>query len=378
MSIYLDYAATTPIDPAIQKAIAPFLHTEFGNPSAPYHQGRVARAAVEESRVRVAAALGCSSHNILFMGSGTESTNTAIFGVAAANPARRHIITQATEHKAVLEPIRALEKRGWKVTILPVDSHGLVRPSDLTAALTDDTLLVSIMYANNEIGTVQPIAELARIAHAHGALFHTDACQAGNVLSLAVDSLGVDLLTLNGGKIYAPKGGAVLYVGDRVSLAPLIYGGGQERGLRAGTENVPAIVGLGFAVKMAQEQYLAEATRLAQLRQQLIAGITKDIPDFIINGSTNAVLPSTLSVSFKDVDAEKLVSLLDDDGIAVGMGSACDATSVEPSHVLQAIKRDPTYLRGTIRITMGRFTTSAEIEKLLSTLPPLVRRLRQP
>ena len=377
MSIYLDYAATTPIDPAIQKAIAPFLHTEFGNPSAPYHQGRVARAAVEESRVRVAAALGCSSHNILFMGSGTESTNTAIFGVATANPARRHIITQATEHKAVLEPIRALEKRGWKVTILPVDAHGLVQPNDLAAALTDDTLLVSIMYANNEIGTVQLIAELARIAHARGALFHTDACQAGNVLSLAIDSLGVDLLTLNGGKLYAPKGGAILYVGDRVALAPLIYGGGQERGLRAGTENVPAIVGLGFAVKMAQSLWQAESERLAQLRATLVAGLAAVGGDFLINGHPDMVLPSTVSVSFKDVDAEKLVSLLDDDGIAVGMGSACDAPSVEPSHVLQALHRDPAYLRGTIRITMGRFTTPDEITKLLSILPTVVRRLRQ-
>lgn len=373
--IYLDHAATTPLDPGVYRVMQPYLRKEFGNPSALYTLGRVARGAIEEARVRTAAILECSSHEILFMSGGTESCNAAIFGVTAAQPTKKHIITQATEHKAVLEPIRALERRGYRVTVLPVDPNGVVDPRAVEAAIGNDTALVSIMYVNNEIGSINDIAAIAKICRRKKVPLHSDACQAGNLLPLQVTALGIDLLTINGSKIYGPKGSAILYLRDGTPFVPLLYGGGQERGLRSGTENVAAIVGFSHALVQAQDHRRAEVQHLKHCKKALVGALAQ-IPAQRINGSLESTLASTLSVSFKGVDAEKLVALLDDEGVVVGMGSACDAASLSASHVLVAVQVPEDERGGTIRFSMGRDTTLKAIARVGALLPRLIQRLR--
>lgn len=374
--IYLDHAATTPVDPAVAQVMQPYLDAVFGNPSAVYRDGQAARAGVEEARRQVAALLKAEPASIFFTSGGSESDNWAIKGTAFALRARgRHLITTAIEHPAVLGTCAFLERCGFEITYLPVDSVGLVDPKALKAAIQDDTILVSVMAANNEIGTVEPIAELAAVAHAAGVRFHTDAVQACGNVSLDVEALDVDLLSLSGHKFYGPKGVGALYVRPGCRLEPLIHGGEQERGHRAGTENTPAIVGLGAAAKLAAADQAADAKREAALRDALIAGLTA-IPGVRLTGHPERRLPGNASFCFDDLRSEALLTALDLAEIEASGGSACTAGSLSPSHVLTAIGVPENRARNALRLTIGRGTTAKQIEQTVAAIRRIVERLR--
>jgi len=376
--IYCDHNATTPLHPEVWTAMRPFLLESFGNPSSLHTEGQQAREAVEEARAHVAQLLGAAPEEIVFTSGGTEADNLAILGAAFARRERgRHIITSGIEHPAVLGSCRFLEEDGFRITRLPVSPAGVFAPDDLARALTDDTILVTLMHANNEIGTIQPIRECAALARSRGVLVHTDAVQSVGKVPTSVDALGVDLLSLSGHKLYGPKGIGALYVRRGVTLASIVTGGPQEEGLRGGTEHVAAIVGLGLAAQFAGRDMPAEMPRVAALRDHLERGVLTAIPDVWANGAEAPRLPTTANLSFQGVDGQSLVVALDLKGVATSTGSACSSGSLEPSHVLIAMGMPAERLRGAVRFSLGRGNTREEVEKLIHILPPIVARLRQ-
>ena len=377
MRIYLDHNATTPVDPRVADAMNDAVRGCFGNASSVHAFGQAAKAALDDARSAVAELLGARPNDVIFTGSGTEADNIAIRGVAeAALPGgRRHLIASAIEHEAVLNTLKALSRHGWTSTLLPVGSGGGVEPADLEAVITDETALVSIMHANNEIGTLQPVARLAEIAHRHGALFHTDAVQTAGKLSLDVTALGADLLSISAHKFNGPKGVGALWVRRGMRLVAPTTGGRQERNRRAGTENVPAIVGLGVAAGLAGGKLAAEAVRLGDLRDRLEAGLIDNVADSTVNGSGERV-PNTTNLSFHGVEAEALLIALDLEGIAVSTGSACSSGTLEPSHVLRAMGLTPRRAQSSIRFSLGLGNTDADVDRVVDVVPRLVGRLR--
>ncbi len=380
--IYFDNSATTQLDPRVCTAMLPFLGENFGNPSSLHAAGREARVAIERARQQTAELFGAQSEEIIFTGSGTESNNLAILGVmeALAEPPGGHVITSAIEHPSVSEPCRQLERRGLDVTYLEPDGDGLIHPESLGRALRPTTRLVSIMAANNVVGTVQPIKELAHISHQAGAIFHTDAVQAAGKVPLNVNTAPIDLLSLSAHKIHGPKGVGALYVRRGVRSNPLIHGGGQERGLRSATENVAGIVGLGCAAEIAQTEMAAEASRLVQLRDRLIDQVTENSANAYLIGHRYRRLPGhvCLGLAGQEGEAIKLVLAFDEVGIAVSSGSACGAHHAgEPSYVLRAMGFDLFRARGSLRISLGRFNTEAEVDRFLEVFPSVTASLRQ-
>ena len=374
---YLDHNATTPVAAEVADAMHEAVRGCFGNASSIHAFGQAAKAALDDARSAVAALLGARPNDVIFTGSGTEADNLAVRGVAEASTAagRRHLIASAIEHEAVLNTLKALSKRGWTSTLLPVGAAGVVEPAALEAALTDDTALVSVMHANNEIGTLQPIAELAGIAHRRGAVFHTDAVQTAGKLPLDVGALGVDLLSISAHKFNGPKGVGALWIRRGMRLVAPTTGGRQERNRRAGTENVPAIVGLGVAARLAAAKLSREAARLRTLRDRLESSLLDRVPDTAVNGGGERV-PNTTNISFHGVEAEALLIALDLEGIAVSTGSACSSGTLEPSHVLRAMGLTPRRAQSSIRFSLGLGNTDDEIDRLVGVLPPLVARLR--
>jgi cysteine desulfurase len=378
MRIYLDHNATTPLDPAVADRMAGALRDVWGNASSVHHFGQQAKAALDEARASVASLLSADASEIVFTAGGTEANNIAIRGAAEALEAsgRKHLITCGIEHEAVLNTMKAMARRGWRVTTLAVDTSGIVAADRLREAITADTALVSVMHANNEIGTVQPIAELAAIAHEHGALFHTDAVQSAGKLAIDVRALGVDMLSIAAHKFYGPKGAGALWVKRGVRLLPVITGGRQERNRRAGTENVPALVGLGVAAEVARRKLDIERPRLAALRDRLEAGILSAIGGTDRNGAAAPRVPNTTNISVDRVEAESLLIGLDLAGIAVSSGSACSSGTLEPSHVLKAMGYPHARTLGSIRFSLGTSTTDEHVDRVLAALPPIVEKLR--
>ena len=375
--IYLDYASTTPVHPHVRQAMDPYLHQEFGNPSSLSPPGRRAAAAVADARTRVALVLGCHDDEVVFTSGGSESNNLALKGVALARRGRRHVVTTAIEHSAVLGAACDLREHfDVDVTRVPVGEDGIVNPMDVAAAIRPDTVLVSVMLANNEIGTVQSVAEIARVARERGVLMHTDAIQAAGLLDLRVDALGVDLLSLSAHKFYAPKGVGVLYVRRGTPLVPLIHGGDQEGHRRGGTENVAGIVACGVALEMVEQHRPATSARLTALRDRLIDGIQATVPGALLNGDRWRRLPGNASFCFRDVHGETVLLELEREDVYASSGSACHAGSQDPSHVLLAIGRSPEIAHTALRLTLGAPTTEADIERVLELLPRVVDRLR--
>lgn len=375
--IYLDYAATTPTDPRVVKAMLPYFTKSFGNPSSIHSFGQEGKRAVEEARDKVANLIGAKSEEIVFTSGGTEADNFVMKGVAFANEKKgNHIITTAIEHHAVIETCKFLEKRGFKVTYLPVDKYGLVSPEDVKEAITDKTILISVMHANNEIGTIEPITEIGKIAQEREIYFHTDAVQTTGHLPIDVDELNVDLLSMSSHKLYGPKGVGALYVRKGTRIISFMHGGEQERRRRASTENVPGIVGFGKAVEIAKEEMDEEAKRLTSLRDRLIKGILERIEEVRLNGHPTQRLPNNVNVSVEFVEGESMLLNLDLAGIAASTGSACSSSTLEPSHVLLAIGLSPEIAHGSLRFTLGRGTTEEDIDYVLEILPKIVTKLR--
>lgn len=374
--IYLDYAATTPVDPRVAAAMAPYLTERFGNASSVHSFGQEAREAVERARAQIAAALGAAPDEVVFTSGATEADNFALFGAAEARRERgRHVVVSAVEHHAVLEPAHVLAARGFEVTVLPVDGAGRVDPDAVRRALRPDTILVSVMHANNEIGTIQPVAEIGRLTRERGVCFHCDAAQTFGLLPTDVDALGVDLLALSAHKRYGPKGVGALYIRRGTPLERFLHGGSQERNRRAGTLNVPAIVGFGEAVRIALAEREAEVARLRRLRDRLVAGLLA-LDGARLNGHPTERLPGNVNVSFRGADSESLLLALDLQGIAASSGSACTAGSLEPSHVLRAIGLPPEEAAGTLRFSLGRWTTEAEVDRVLEVMPAVLATVR--
>lgn len=373
----MDHAATTPVRPEVVEVMLPYFGTEFGNASSVYGWGRRAHQALDQARDTVAELLGAASNEIIFTSGGSEGANLAIKGVAWAYQTKgKHIITSAIEHHAVLDTALWLKKHGFEVTILPVDEEGFVSPAEVEKALRPDTILVSIMHANNEVGTIQPIAEIGAIVRKHGAFFHTDAVQTAGVLDLNVEELNVDLLSLSAHKFYGPKGVGTLYVRKGVRLDPLIQGGAQERRRRAGTENVAGIVGLAKAFELAREERVAENARLTKLRDRLIEGL-QTIPSSKVNGSLSQRLPNNVNVCFQYIEGESMLLNLDLRGIAASSGSACTSGSLDPSHVLLAMGLTHEIAHGSLRLTLGRDNTESDVDFVLQEIPVIVERLRK-
>lgn len=375
--IYLDNAATTRVRPEVAEAVLPAMTETYGNASSVHSFGREAKKAMEKARAQVAAAIGAKKEEIYFTAGGSEADNWAIKG--AAHALRRkglHIITTAIEHHAVLHTCQALEKEGFAVTYLPVDEYGLVTPEQVEAAIRPDTILVSVMAANNEIGTIEPIAEIGAVCRAHKVLFHTDAVQAVGHMPLDVAAMQIDMLSLSGHKFYAPKGVGALYIRTGVRIENLIEGGAQERSRRAGTENVPAIVGMGRAIELITAEMAEENARISGLRDRLIAGILDAIPESRLNGHPTKRLPGNVNVSIRYIEGEALLLSLDMAGIAASSGSACTSGSLDPSHVLLAIGLPHEIAHGSLRLTIGRDNTQDEIDRVLEELPKIVSRLR--
>ena len=368
LPIYLDYNATTPVAPEVADAMQPFLHEAFGNPSSSHAYGRRAYEAVEQARAEVALLIGARPGEIVFTGCASEANNLALCGVASALQLRkRHLVVSAVEHPAVLEPALSLKAQGWEVSIVGVDRHGWIDPADVARALRDDTALVSIMHANNEVGTIQSIAEIAALAHARGALMHTDAAQSPGKIAVNVDHLQVDLLTLAGHKFYATKGIGALYVRRGTAIRPHLHGAGQEHGLRPGTENVSAIVGIGAAARVASTSLAEHAARQQQLRDQLHRLLEESVPDLVLNGHPSHRLPNTLNVSFPRVSGRDLLRAVDAD-VAASVGSACHSERDQVSGVLAAMGIGSQRAMGAVRISLGRFTTTDEIQRAAQAL----------
>ncbi|WP_069805670.1 cysteine desulfurase NifS [Thermogemmatispora onikobensis] len=375
--IYLDHAATTALDPRVLEAMLPYLTSEYGNASSIYTLGRRAMQAIDGAREEIAAILNCRPTEIVFTGCGSESDNLAIKGVAlAARNKGKHIITSAIEHHAVLHTCHYLERFGFNVTYLPVDEHGLVDPDAVARAITDETVLVSIMYANNEIGTVEPVEEIGRLCRQRKVPFHIDAVQAGGALPLDVKALNADLLSLSAHKFYGPKGVGILYVRQGVRLLPQQQGGSQERGRRAGTENVAGIVGAATALRLAYEELEQVQPRLRALRDRLIDGVLSRIPRSRLTGHPTQRLANNASFCFEGVEGESILLNLDLLNIAASTGSACTSGSVEPSHVLVALGLPPEWARGSLRLTLGKDNCEEDVDTVLTVLPGIVEKLR--
>lgn len=385
--IYLDHAATTPVDPIVKKAMEPFYCDQFANPSGICASSRKVNGALNDARRTVAQILGTLPDTIIFTGGGSESDNLAIFGVARKHSKHgKHIITTKFEHHAVLHPMQQLEKEGFEVTYLDVDEFGFVTPEQVIKAIRPDTILISIMYANNEIGTIEPIADVGRALLKYRKekatdfpYFHSDACQAAGALDLNVEKLHVDLMTLNGSKIYGPKGVGILFKRRDIDIQPLVFGGSQELGMRAGTENVPGIIGIAKAFEIAQARKEKENKRLRNLTAYFWDRIQKEIPKVRLNGPGvgEKRLPNNLNVSILDIEGEALLLYLDEYGIVCSTGSACTSHSLEPSHVLTACGLPYEYAHGSLRFTLGRSTTKKEIDYVMKYLPAIVKKLRE-
>ena len=378
MRIYLDHNATTPPSDAVVQRMVAVLRDEFGNPSSVHHFGQRAKAIIDGARSAVAALSGADPGDVVFTGGGTESDNLAIRGIAEAlEPSgRKHLIATTLEHEAVLNTLKALARRGWKTTLLPVDESGIVSPDALRSAITDDTALVSVMHANNEIGTVQPIAELAAIARERRAVFHTDAVQSAGKIPIDVKALGVDLLSISAHKFYGPKGVGALWIRRGVRLQAPLTGGKQERSRRAGTENVAGIAGMGVAAREAIAKMGSEGTRLAALRDRLEDGILRNVTGTALNGVRSARVPNTTNISFDRTEAESLLIALDLEGVAVSTGSACSSGTLEPSHVLKAMGLPPHRTQNSLRFSLGAANTDADIDRVIAVMPGIVEKLR--
>ncbi|MCR4283836.1 MAG: cysteine desulfurase [Parcubacteria group bacterium] len=386
--IYLDNAATTPLDPRVKRVMEPYWEKIFGNPSGIYEEGRRAKEALEKARKEVASFINSSSDEIIFTSGGTESNNLAIFGVTGTKfpgALKSHIITSKIEHKSVLISCKELEKNGFEVTYLNPDEDGLIDPKDLKDALRPETVLVSIIYANNEIGVVQPIPEMAKVikdfrkkskSEKGWPYFHIDACQASGYLDMDINKLGVDLLSANGSKVYGPKGIGFLYKRKGLKLKPFIYGGGQEKGFRSGTENIPAIVGLAEALKIVKEEGSKEVKRISKLRDELLAGILKKIPRVFLNGHKTKRLANNLNISVLGVEGESIVLYLDALGIAVSTGSACNSSDLEPSHVVNSLGKPIEFAHGSLRFSLGRYTTKEDVNYVIKVFPDIIKKLR--
>ncbi len=376
--IYLDYNATTPTDERVLKKMMPYLKDIYSNPSSVYRFAQESKRAVEEARENLAQLLNAETSEIVFTAGGTESDNTAIKGIVLANQDKgRHIITSKIEHHAVLHTCGALEKQGFEVTYLGANKYGRISLEELGKSIREDTILVSIMYANNEVGTIQPIKEIADICKSKGVCFHSDAVQAVGKVNVDTKALNLDLLSLSGHKFYGPKGVGALYVRKGVKFTPLLHGGGHERGRRSGTENVAGIVGLGEAARLAKIEFEDEAKRIKPLRDKLEQGILKSIPKVKANGDPDNRMFNTLNVCIKHIEGESILINLDFEGICASSGSACTSGSLEPSHVLLAMGISAEIAHGSLRMSLGRHTSEEEIDKVLAVLPPIVEKLRK-
>ena len=365
LGIYLDYNATTPIDPLVAEAMLPYVHGLYGNPSSGHFFGRSARAGVDHARAQVASLIGCSPDDLIFTSGGTEANNHAIKGVAEAHCQRgNHVITSAVEHPAVTEVCRYLEGHGFRVTYLPVDEFGMVHPQQVQDAITSETVLVSIMHANNEVGTIQPIAEIAEIAHGNGALMHSDCAQTVGKIPVRVDDLGVDLLSIAGHKVYAPKGIGALYLRPGIRLEKFMHGAGHEDGRRAGTENVIGMAGLGKACELIEQNLSQYSSQMSRMRDRLEQGLVSPSHDRRINGHAEKRLPNTSSIAFRGLEADRILANLP--SVAASAGAACHSDRVEVSHVLAAMNVPEDYAMGTLRFSVGRFTTTDEIDRAIA------------
>lgn len=375
--IYLDNAATTALSPKVLEAMMPYLTEIYGNASSPHWFGQEARRGVEAAREKLAKALGADPSEIVFTGGGTESDNTALFGAAEKYKKKgNHIITTNVEHHAVLHTCEALEKRGYEVTYLPVDEYGLVTPEQVAAAITDKTILASIMFANNEVGTIMPIPEIAKVCREKGVLLHTDAVQAVGHIPVNVKEMGIDMLSLSAHKFHGPKGVGALYLKKGVRLPSYVVGGEQEKGRRAGTENVAGVVGLGAAIELAVANMDENAARMTRLRDKLISGIFETIPEVKLNGHPAKRLPNNANVSIKYIEGESILLMLDMHGIAASSGSACTSGSLDPSHVLLALGLPHEVAHGSVRMSLSDDTSEEEIDFVLKALPEIVKKLR--
>lgn len=384
--IYLDNAATTPIDNQVLEKMLPYFGSEYGNPSSIYESGRKSAHVIYSARKDIAEIIGANSSEIIFTGSGTESDNLAILGVARANKEHgNHILTSSIEHKAVLESVKQLTKEGFVVEYIPVDKYGIVDVDEIAKLITEKTILISVMYANNEIGSIQPIEEISKKIRefknhqpviSNYPLFHTDACQAVGQLPINVQTLGVDLMTFNASKIYGPKGIGVLYKEENVKIEPIIFGGGQEGGLRSGTESGPLIVGMCEALKIVEEKREIESERLINIRDHLIKCLMDNIPDIILNGHPTNRLPNNIHISISSIEGESIVLMLDEKGIQVSTGSACSSHDLEVSHVLRAINQPSNIMHGSLRISLGKDTTKEDLDCCVQELSGIVKRLK--
>lgn len=375
--VYLDHTATTPVHPDVVTAMHQVLDVAFGNPSSLHTFGREAKQYLEDARIKVANLIGALPEEIVFTSGGTEADNLAILGVAYAYQRQgNHIITSSIEHHAVLDTCKVLSQNGFDVTFLPVDKDGLVNPDDVRKAVRRETILITIMHANNEIGTIEPIDEIARIARENGIIFHTDAVQTAGHIPVDVEQLGVDLLSLSAHKFYGPKGVGALYVRKGIRLVPILHGGGQERNRRAGTENIPGIVGLGKAAEIAARELGSQCVSIQKLRDRLLKGIQERVPDVKLNGHPVKRLPQNVHFSFARVDGSSLLMSLDLQGIAASAGSACSSGALHPSHVLLAIGLPIDLASASLRLTLGRANTEEDIDYCLEVLPEIVAKLR--
>ncbi len=375
--IYLDYAATTPTHPEVVKTMLPYFTERFGNPSSIHSYGQEARVALEEARTNIAGFIGASEDEIIFTSGGTEADNMALTGLAYANESKgNHIITSSIEHHAVLETCHFLETRGFNITRLPVDGYGMVNPNDVKKTITVKTILISIMHANNEIGTIQPVKEIGDIAREADVYLHTDAVQTTGHIPVDVNELGVNLLSISAHKLYGPKGIGALFIRKGTRINPLIHGGEHEKRKRAGTENVPCIIGFGKAVELARQEMDEERPRLTSLRNRLIQGLVERIEHTHLNGHPENRLPNNINISVDFVEGESMVLNLDLEGISTSTGSACSSSNLEPSHVLAAIGLPPEQAHGSLRLTLGKFTGEDDINQVLEVLPRIIARLR--
>ncbi|MFH0929346.1 MAG: cysteine desulfurase NifS [Candidatus Aenigmatarchaeota archaeon] len=374
--IYMDYAATTPVDPRVVKEMEPFFNEKFGNTMSIHSAGRAAKGAVDYARERVASLMKAGPKRLIFTGSATESNNMVLKGIASANKDKgKHIITSKIEHDCVLNSARWLEKQGFKVTYLPVDEYGLVDPKEVEKAITKETILVSIMHANNEIGTIEPIEEIGKVCRKKGVYFHTDAAQSFGKIPIDVNKMNLDLVTVNAHKMYGPQGVGALYIREGVKIDPLLHGGGHEFGFRSSTSNVPGIVGFGKAAELRKKEMDAEAKKLTKLRDRLIKGVL-EIDDAHLNGHPTKRLPNNTNFWFAFIEGESLVLHLDMKGVDASTGSACSTSSLEPSHVLRAIGLKHEQAHGSLRLSLGKDTEEKDIDYVLKVLPGIVKNLR--
>lgn len=376
-NIYLDYAASTPVDPLVVNEMSLYYHDIYGNPSSIHQQGQYARESIDEARDKVALLIGAKNSEIVFTSGGSEANNFALKGIATAHKNKgNHIITSNIEHPSVANTCKSLEMSGFRVTFIPVDEYGMVNPDDIKKAITPETILVSIMHANNEIGTIQPLKEIAGIARDKGVLLHTDAVQTTGHIEVDVEKMGIDMLSISAHKLYGPKGVGALYIRSGVNIIPLIHGGGQESGYRSGTENIAGIAGFGKAVELAKEELNEEITRQTGLRNYLIQELTRRIDNTKLNGHPEKRLPNNTNISIEGINGADLLFSLDSQGIYISTGSACIALDSEPSHILTAIGLSPAIARGALRMTIGRWTTREQIDRVIELLPETVKRLR--